>query len=588
MIASLLLAVPFALPLPLAPRFDGAGTEDNPRPVVLKRHSIAAFALPLPEAPTNLSLLPLPRIGDDDEVSGEREMLPPFDPDGLVDLIRNVVEPAGWEIEPNWRLELRQPGELFVVAPAEVQARIGELLDTLERDLLPSERLEVRLLPGGPATAASGTLLVDRATADKRIAEHGAVHFGRVRLHDRIAVDGRFGETLEFTSGWDVDVADGMSTTTPRRDQWLRGLCLVARATRTDGGTLVDLIVRAAEPAAANESAAIDASALFNLQPSLLPRQALGRIDLPRAGFVSFAGTLLLPEGSDLLLPVAVKTAWGPVEWTLDVRCEQGASKAMATIEPIARAEGEPLRLSIRRPLPSSLGTLEAPRFVRQQAQDRFVSQWFHGSARLGSFAGPDMEQSFASEAVGDLFERDPTAMIAQLSSGHLRTQLPAAESDAVARTLAITSSLDAGATLRGRVKVGNETRAEFAVPLVTGRLCALWAGVDCRLVRGWECEIAKEAACPQPVVEGFLDGVALRFLLTRSSRGELQLDVNAGAELLAAIPQLVDLGDLSGHAVHQVRANVLAIDDRVAFGARGGSVALGGDVTLELDLLPQ
>jgi len=586
MIASLLLPLSLALPLACPTPSDGAGSDGNPRPVVLKRHSIAAFALPLPAACPQLSLLPLSRIGDDDDEFGG-EMLPPFDPDTLVDLIRSVVEPAGWEMEPSWRLEMRSPGDLFVVAPAEVQARIGELLDTLERDLLPSERLELRLLPGGPATVTSGTLLVDRATADKRIAEHGAVHMGRVRLHDRIAVDGRFGETLEFTSGWDVDVADGMSTTTPRRDQWLRGLCLVARATRTDGGALVDLIVRAAEPAAPNESAMIDASALFNLQPSLLPRQAMGRIDLPRAGFVSFAGTLLLPEGSDLWLPVSVKTAWGMVEWTLDVRCDLGASRPMATIEPIARPEAEPLRLSIRRPLPSSLGQVEILRVARYESNERFFSQWFHGRARLGGFEAPELDQSFAVAAIQELLERDPGAMIAQCSSGHLRTQLPAAESDAVARALAITSAIDAGATLRGRVKVGGETRAEFAVPLLAGRPCALWAGVDCRLVRRWECEIAKEAACPQPEVEAFLDGVALRFLLARSSRGELQLDVNAGAELLAAVPQLVDLGDLSGHAVHQVRASVLAIDERVAFGARGGSVTLGGDVSLELDLLP-
>jgi len=589
MVASLLLALPLvAAPARLAGESDGA---DQGRPVVLKRHSIAAFAEPLRPAMRELPLLPLRERGQDLIFGGgELEPLPLLDPDAIVDLIRTVVEPASWESEAGWRIERREPGDLFVVAPAETQARIGELLDTLERDLLPSERLEIRLLPGGPSTSTGGALLVDRAAADRRIAERGAARFASARLRDRIAVGGETGEVHDYTSDWEIDVADGMSIASPQRYSWLEGLRFVARATRVEGGALVDLLVQATDAVAATESVAIDSAALYNVQATLLPRSAVGRIDEPRVGFVTFAGTLLLPDGSDLLVPVAVKSAWGMVEWTLDLRCELGGSKPTTVIEPIARAEGGPLRLAIRRSPAAALGSIAFERggYESSDLRDFFAQRQLGWSAILGDPPPLEVEQALATGAIAELLERDPAAQIRTVgSSGHLLTLLPPAESDAVSRSLAVTSALDAGATLRGRVKVGGELRAEFAAPLFVGRRVALWAGVETRLLRRWNCEIAKEAASPEPKVEGCLDGVALRFRLLKSSRGDLLLDVDGSAQLFAAVPALADLGGATSHAIQPLRANVLGLDERVTFGPRGGSATLGGDVTLELELVP-
>ncbi len=570
----------------------GAGAR---RPLVLQRHSISALTHASVSPCAALNLLPLAQPNDaNGGDGGEGELRSALETDYVIELVRTVVEPSGWEND-GWRLESFDGGALVVVAPNDVQAKIGELLATLERDLLPSERLEVRLLPGGSAAFSSSSgLLVDRATADQRLAGKGALHLARVSLRDLQPVGGSFGETQEFTSQFDLQIAESAVTTTPRRSSWLRGLRLLARATRVDAGALVQLVVSAADPVAPTDATAFDAASTIALDSSLATRKAIGRLDQPHVGFVSFAGTVLLPEGKALWLPVSIHTASGEVECTLDLRCELGSSRPCAVIEPIARSEGEALRLSLRRALPSSLGRVQLGRLgitcSGLSDADPLFNRRFAGDqapiARFGEAISAEGACAMASSMVQEVLDTDPWCQVGLLGSG-LRTLLPPAASNVVTAALATLTGGDGGATIRARVRIGGELRGEFAVPAMVDQPLALWTGVNTLLVQGWDADVASNVAGPSPLTQSFLDGLALHLLLERGVRGELHLSVNAAAQLLTAPAALVSVGDASDLSVHQVRASVLAIDELVSLPARGGSVTLGGDVQLELEVIP-
>lgn len=560
------------------------------RPIVLQRHSLAAFleAVPLPSS--TFPLLPLRSAIDDldlDPTSSEPAAA--HDADTLIDLLRTVVEPTQWDSD-GWLLHHDDAGSLLIGAPSDVQAKIAELLATLERDLLPSERLELRVLPG--RAASDGALLVDRATADGRLAAQGALHTAHVALRDLMQVATETGIRHEYLAHWEVDVANAATSSTPVRSDWLAGVRISARATRVEAGALVQLAVTTADAVGEAESFPCEAETTHRLEPSLAKQRAFGRIDAPRVGFVSFAGTLLLPEGKVLWLPVTARSAWGTIECTLELRCELGNSRVLTVIEPIARHEGEALRFWMHRPLPEALARLGFERMTVARYRDGIDEQrlgaHLNGQASVAQFGGfGDLERAreLAARAAGDVVDSDPDCHVA-LAGSLVRALLPPAASDRAARALEMASVTPRGAVVRGRVRRGEQLCVEFALPLLIGQPAAFWTGVQSRLVRGFATEIAERVATPRAQMENFVDGIGLRLELQRSARGELRLGVNAAAQLLTAVPKLVPLGDASSLATHLPTSAVLAIDEWVTLPARGGSVTLGGDVTLELEVI--
>ncbi|MBL8843872.1 MAG: hypothetical protein JNL90_20285 [Planctomycetes bacterium] len=559
------------------------------RPIVLQRHSLAAFLETVPLPSTTFPLLPLSGRGDDlelDPPSGEPAAA--HDADTLIDLLRTVVEPTQWDND-GWLLHHDDGGSLLIGAPSDVQAKIAELLATLERDLLPSERLELRVLPG--RAASDGALLVDRATADGRLAAQGALHTARVALRDLLPVATETGVRHEYVSLWEVDVANAATSSTPERSDWLAGVRLSARATRVEAGALVQLAVATADAVGEAESFTFEAETTHRLEPALAKQRAIGRIDAPRVGFVSFAGTLLLPEGKVLWLPVTARSAWGTVECTLELRCELGNGRVLTVIEPIARQGGEALRFWMHRPLPEALAPLQFWRIATGrifQGDESPLGAHLSGPAsvaRFGEFGDLERAREMAARAAGDVVDSDPDCHVA-LTGSLVRALLPPAASDRAARALEMASVTPRGAVVRGRVRRGEQLCTEFALPLLIGQPAAFWSGVQSRLVRGFGPEIAERVATPRAQMENFVDGIGLRLELQRSARGELRLGVNAAAQLLTAQPKLVPLGDASSLATHLPTSAVLAIDEWVTLPARGGSVTLGGDVTLELEVI--
>ena len=559
------------------------------RPIVVQRHSLARFLEAVPLAWPTFPLLPLDDSGGYDLEPIADEPAAAHDADTLIDLLRTVVEPSQWDTE-EWFVHREENGTLLVGAPSDVHAKIAELLATLERDALPSERLEVRVLPG--RAASDGALLVDRATADGRRAAQGALHTARVALRDLLRVATETGVRHEYVAAWDVEVAESAGIAGPTRSDWLAGLRLSACATRVEAGALVQLAVCSADAIGELESLAIVAEATHRLDSSLLQQRAFGRLDAPRVGFVSFAGTLLIPDGKVLWLPVTARSAYGTVECTLELRCELGGSRVLTVIEPIARSEGEPLRFWMHRPLPEALRRIGFGRLAAEQRRFDRDEQPFGASlrgpaavARFGEIGDLDRAPELAARAAGDELESDPGCHLA-LAGSMVRALLPPAASDRAERALASASAPPRSAVIRGRVRRGEQLCTEFAVPAMFGQTCALWTGVQTRLVHGWAVEIANRMAMPRPQLESYVDGVGVRIELQRGASGEVRLGVNAAAQLLTAVPKLVPLGDASSLASHLPSSAVLAIDEWVTLPARGGSVTLGGDVTLELEVI--
>lgn len=567
-----------------------------PRPLVTQRHSIAAFTASMRSWPSRLRLLPL-RDRLSPELESSSEQILAYDTDAMIDLVRLVVQPRDWEGDEGWRVEPIHSRHLLITAPAEVHAKVGELLATLERDLLPSERLEIRLLDGG--VAASGrSIWVDRATADRRLAASPPRHVARIGLRDLVATGGEFGKAHDYTEGWDSKLAQGTFAADPIRGSWLDGLRVTACGTRVDGGALVSLIVTAAEPLAPTESIELDTNGLLNLKPALIERATAGRVDLPRAGFVSFAGTLLLTEGNVLWLPVTQQTSIGPVDRTLEIRCELGSSKVAATIDPVIVNEGDgegqggSMRFCVRRPPGLIVPSIDAisPFEYESNSTVGWFNQQFSGDLNLASFddhPDADLIVEVARSAAIPEVEEMSGCQLCPMGGHYLLTLLPVAANDRVTRALATISPPESGATIRGRVRVGGAVRGEFALPIMIDRTAVLWTGLQTPAIRGWKQEVTNEVACASPVIDTVIDGIALRFELLRSVRGELVLDVRGTLQLLDELPKLIDLGDAAHQVVHGLRASIGTLNDRVTVPAKGGSVTLGGDVQLELEVTP-
>ncbi len=591
-LAALALA-PFAAPA-AAPtahaiaRLEILPLEASDRPAVLQRHGIGVFTHHQKSWRDSLELLPLPdrRIG---EVEAASEAFLPIAPDTLIELIRSVVEPAGWE-SGNWSIDWFGGSELAVSAPTEVHAKIGELLATLERDLLPSERLELRLLPGG-AGAAAGATWVDRATADKRLAATPPLHLARVALRDLLPSGTVSGTTRTYASGFELEIAQGSFALDPQVASWTEGLRVSARGTRVEGGALVDLLVCATARAADSEVVTPDTQGFLNMKPAFVPRACAGRIELPRVGFASFGGTVLLNEGKVLWIPVSLGLATGSFDATLEVRCELGGSKTAATIEPVALGDGTPLRLTLRRPpagylLPIGVADPSEPDRIGARFNERFFGE--SNSMHFGETADGEPLLELARRATADEFESIPYTHLAPQPGGVLRSLLPPAASDRVTKTLAMLGAPDFSASLRGRIAVAGTVRGEFALPLLVDRVATLWTGVQLPVIARWEPEVANDVTANAPRIESLLDGAALRFELTRGARGDLRLDVRGALQLLDSAPRLVEVEDASMQVLHHYSARTTTIHEQFALPAKGGSVTLGGDVALELTLVPQ
>jgi hypothetical protein len=563
----------------------------SPKPFVLRIHSLAGLVEHEGYSEAALALLPY-RVGSKSQANfeaygtehsdgGEATVMSGED---VVSLVRSTVDPAIWE-EGTARIDLAEETRMVVTAPAETQDRIAELLGSLLPALAPRTLLQVGVLRGTPP--ADAPALPDFKVADQLDAQLEVVRRVQVALRGRNAA-----AATNFLAGssvfdWDVEIAQGSAVGNPITASVRAGIEVIARAVPTDGGVFVALLVREAEPAAEAVVRTLEGRGAIVAQQVVNERAAGGVVQHPRLGFVSFAGTAFLPNGRALLLPVSVQTHVGAVAFTLELRLAGEVPAARTLLDAKVGGEGEPRKIGIASFGLSALGRIELP-----PVPARLFDPGWGNLDTQSWFATLNQERSIdrACDAANSIAMPAIEAGNASLTpwGNYLVTVLPAESFGDVADAVAALERR-AGGELVGRIVAGSGEIGRFRVPYVEDRPLALWSGVQGTRIADWEVDVANESFIPNPQMEAWVDGVALRLRVGRDARGRAVVHANGVLNFLDGPPQKVDLGDVNHLAIETVRARRCAFDDVRTLPEGKAQRAFFGsaDLTLDLEVKP-
>jgi hypothetical protein len=559
----------------------------SPKPFVLRIHSLAGLVEHEGYSEAAIALLPyrvssksearFEAYGTDRADGGEVTVMSGED---VVSLVRNTVDPAIWE-EGAARIDLAEETRLVVTAPAETQDRIAELLGSLLPALAPRTLLQVGVLRGTPP--ADAPALPDFKAADAIDAQLEVVRRVQVALRGRNAAAAT---SLLAGSGvfdWDVEIAQGAVVGNPIVASVRTGIEVIARAAPAEGGVFVALLVREAEPAAEPVVRTLDARGAIVAQQVVNERAAGGVVQHPRLGFVSYAGTAFLPNGHALLLPVSVQTHVGAVAFTLELRLAGEVPAARTVLDARVGGEGAPLQIGIASFGLSALGRIEV-----ETVPARLFDSGSGGLDPQAWIATLNQERSIdrACEVANSIATPAMEAGTASLTpwGNYLVTVLPAESFGAVADAMAALERRTGG-ELVGRIVGAGGELSRFRVPYVEDRPLALWSGVQGTRIADWDVDVANESFIPNPAMEAWVDGFALRLRVGRDARGRAVVHANGVLNFLDGPPQKVDLGDANHLAIETVRARRCAFDDVRTLPEGKAQRAFFGSSELTLDL---
>jgi hypothetical protein len=555
------------------------------RPLVIRVHSLAGLVERRGTQEAVLELLPysvsLAQTPTEVDLNEGQE---PLSCDDVASLVRESVEPAFWDENPGARLGIQGSDRLLVAAPQEIQDRIADLLSRLATFAL-GEALEVRVLEAAADDFEDGELAIDVAEADRRIAKRGLLRHASAALRGRAVVAAESTDLASIVYDWEVEIAQGAIISDPITRGVETGLVLRARSARVSGGTLVSLLVRESERAAPDAERRFQARGLVNAKPVMSERAATGLLQHPRMSFASFAGSLFLPAGRAAWIPVAVDTHLGRASFCLDLRVTGRAGPPRVTIEDVGHGE-EKLRLDLLARGHSDLGSLRLSRappslFDPEWTIDGTAPMW----AVLGAPEDDDTSVELAHAAAAEPL--DSGIGSAGYAGSLLRLSLPPSFSERALAAIAAAQPADASVLLRGRLLAGEKEYGSFRLPVLLGRPLALWSGVQGTQVIDWDVDVANEAQICNPTVEAWVDGFALRLEASRAAGGDLALEANGKLCRLRGPPRVVELEDDARLAVDEIEASTLFLDELRILPARGGRVRLGGNLALELEVLP-
>ena len=563
-----------------------------PKPFVLRIHSLAGLVEHEGYSQASLALLPY-RVGSNSQANfeaygtdhadgGEVTVMSGED---VVSLVRNTVDPVIWE-EGTARVDLAEETRMIVTAPAETQDRIAELLAGLLTSLAPRVLLQVGVLRGTPP--ADAPELPDFKAADQIDAQLELVRRVQVALKGRNAA-----AATSFLAGssvfdWDVEIAQGAVVGNPVVASVRAGIEVIARAAPTEGGVFVALLVREAEPAAEAVVRTLDGRGAIVAQQVVNERAAGGVVQHPRLGFLSYAGTAYLPNGRALLLPVSVQTHVGAVAFTLELRLAGELPAARTLLEAKVGGEGEPRQIGIASFGLSALGRIELEPVPARLFDPGWgvldASAWF---ATLNQERSIDRACDAANSIAMPALEAGNCSLTPW--GNHLVTVLPAESFGAVADAVAALERRSGG-ELVGRIVTAAGEIGRFRVPYVEDRPLTLWSGVQGTRIADWDVDVANEAFIPNPRMEAWVDGFALRLRIGRDARGRAVVHANGVLNFLDGPPQKIDLGDVNHLAIETVRARRCAFDDvrTLPEGKTQRAFFGSSELTLDLEVKPR
>jgi hypothetical protein len=580
----MLLATLLAALLPIPTR--DADPPSDPV-LVLRVHSLAGLVENHGREDAALRLLPYAASNHDvaqaQEVSGGPGPCV-LTAEDVCSLVRENISPAFWEETPGASIDLRGPSRMFVVATPEIQDAIADFLARLVTALAPTEVLEVRVLQGVPTEG--NEVALDGVEADRRVAAADVLRRASAALRGRAVVAADDVERESIVYDWEVEIAQGASIADPVSQSVAVGLEFIARSSRVEGGTLLNLVARASDRAAPTTPRRTRATSLVNAKSAMSERTAAGVFEHPEIYFSAFAGTVFVPEGKAVQVPVVVVTHLGEMRLCLDLRVTGRLSPLRATYDPKEPRQGEPMRLDLLNCGAAEFGRVDTDRlrpgvFDDGWAQDNVTTDW-------GRITQPDqgsylveLVRTIASEAL-----ESGQGTVSQ-AGGCVLTCLPRPFADKVASALAPMQKFDGQLLVKGRVVQDGEERATFRLPVVLGQPVALWAGVQGTRILDWDVDVANEAQTCNPEPEAWVDGFALRLEVARSAAGDLVLDASGKVCLLEGPPQPLELQDDSRLTIDKIRSRTLFVDELRALPAQGGKATFGGSLALELEVIP-
>jgi hypothetical protein len=507
-------------------------------------------------------------------------------------------------------------GAVELTASTAVHDEVARLIDGLDAAILGEERLEVRVLllrPGEEDLALA--LLLPETEAERR--ERQIVAAGRAKLcrvltsalPDSIVTEARAESTGLAVTGFQVEICHGSAIHDPVIGVDKVGLTATVRAARLAGATLLDLALREIEAVAPPRERVVEPKAWFtspephegsvadatrdDLSAATFDGKVPLRIESPLRGVASFAGSLVVPNGSVLWIPTRVVTTAGPVAFVLEIRVQGPWRPALQQFEIDAEQKHT---VSI-----VHLGALQSEGFTWPPYDRRtFASQPLERNpptdpkdkafdAWWPSLAEAKQPAADPFGIVASLTRRlagRPGFLVAPLSARHLAIASPSERKEEVAR--AVNEALAPPPTfeLSGRVLRGDALLAEFRIPAVTGRLATLWSGIATSRLFGWSADVAEQSQVSGPVMSSLFDGFALTFEVRAATGSRTRLAVNGVLCFLDEAPKSESLGSPYTPSVEKLRARRLLLDDEQSFDPAAPAAPLrfgGSSLALEV-----
>jgi len=386
--------------------------------------------------------------------------------------------------------------------------------------------------------------------------------------------------------GWESVIASGAAVAQAVEFVVGTGLTLFVKAEPTEGGTLLDLLLRESEHLAPPEVDRLLTNSTINAKTALTPQRAVGIVERPRMAFASFAGSAVLPPGKALLLPVALETVTGGVHYVVDLRITGKVRPAHASFLMAGRDDPDaPSRVDLFhlghwstegvRCAGISASTLGPDMYLEEE--ETLVSSYLEP-------LGLDLLADFVRGALPEFQDRE------SYSLWNRNSQLWAVSSPDVAdRILRMCNSVAPPLTtfeVSGRIRVGDREVGRFQLPLLSRRPAALWSGVQSMALDSWSIEVAQDASTAYPSFRALLDGFALSLEPAPAPDGSAWLRVKAKLNFLREPPRMLDLETDDNRRITKSRTRSVFVEDSVQTDPEGSSrFVFGSDPSLELEV---
>ncbi len=282
-----------------------AGRKGGAKPITfeLRMYDVRALVTPVADYPVeSINLVPSGGFGFGAFDEEEREPMPFYELDAIVDMIRENVAPESWDELRSAGIEQKR-GILMVRHTPAVHARIARLLDELRKKAASQVNVEVKVwrLPDAALRSILGaeSASILSPAAEKRLEAAVAKGLARLVKSGSVACTNsqRVGLSdvgqVSYVQDYDVEIAQAASIPDPIVLSLREGLVFDVRPTLAGAGDLVVLEVRA-------DTATVH-------RPLGTIETPVGTIETPHLELTRIRSTLAVPMGRAVVVGGALE-----------------------------------------------------------------------------------------------------------------------------------------------------------------------------------------------------------------------------------------------------------------------------------------